>query len=209
MATCRNIGAASCVSGLPRKALRFSVKGYQVRLSRLVLDDVHRVAPDRPLRSLRDCPKSQPTIVVCKPAGHEAERSSVSVSLVTGFNAGGSDMRTFHFDMRNIDFADDLQVTIHGTSYPLTSHSSKTLRSTLNAHPCIGILPAGAVNAFSHFVEVDEDLFPRDAVGWLRVERRPKSGVHLPQVVMIKQHIPEDHLRAYYQETLEFYKQPL
>lgn len=118
-------------------------------------------------------------------------------------------MRTFHLDVRHLKNADDLQVSIHGATHRLSAHSSNTLTAARSVHPALAILSAETANAFTHFVEVDETLFPRDAVGWVRLERPPKPGVHLAQVVMIAQHIPEDYLRAYYQQTLEHYGQPL
>jgi hypothetical protein len=117
-------------------------------------------------------------------------------------------LRTFHFDLRHLKAIDELQVSVHGSTFPLVSHSESTL-TALRGHATLAHLPAEAASRFSHFVNVEEGLFPAHNVGWVRVERPARSGVHLAQVVMIAQHIPEDYLRAYFEQARERYNQPL
>jgi hypothetical protein len=119
-------------------------------------------------------------------------------------------LRTFHFDLRHVKAAaDDLQISVHGTIIPLASHVSNTLLTARSSHPSLTVLPQERLAHFTHFAEIDDSLFPSDNVGWIYLQRAPKPGVHLSQVVMMAQHIPVDYLREYYKETLELYRQPL
>jgi hypothetical protein len=115
----------------------------------------------------------------------------------------------FHFDLRHVHDAASLRINVHGWTSPLQPHTTDTRLSAQAANPALGALPAEAASVFSHFVEVDEALFPKHNVGWIRIEREPRPGVHLAQVVLMAQHIPPDYLRAYYEERLALYKQPL
>jgi hypothetical protein len=117
-------------------------------------------------------------------------------------------MATFQFDLRRVPEHEHLRVSVHGKTFELKGHDSRS-RTALQSSPLGSGLSAEALNRFNRYAEINDDEFPQDCVDWIRVEHPPKPGVHLSQVVLMAMHIPPAHLRAYFAERLEHYKLPL
>ncbi|HEX8199751.1 MAG TPA: hypothetical protein VF590_04635 [Isosphaeraceae bacterium] len=112
-------------------------------------------------------------------------------------------MALFHFDLRHLAGASDLRVAVHGATYDLQPHSASSLAAAGQANPALGVLPPEASRAFTHFSEVDETHFQEEAIRWIQVIRPAPAGVHLSEVVLMAQHLPPGHLRAFYQSRLQ------
>ncbi len=112
-------------------------------------------------------------------------------------------MTLFHFDLRHVPDDSDLQVSVHGSTYELQPHSTSSLKTAQQEHPALAALPVQAQQAFTHFAEVDDAHFQQDGMRWIQVVRPAAPGVHLSEVILMTQYLPEGHLRAFYQAKLK------
>lgn len=110
-------------------------------------------------------------------------------------------MTLFHFDLRHVPDASALGVRVSGTTtaYDLQPHSASSLDAARQQNAALAALPPQAQQAFTHFAEVDAAPFQQDQVRWIRAVRPAAPGVHLPELVLMTQYVPEGHLRAFYQ----------
>ncbi|HYF77309.1 MAG TPA: hypothetical protein VD973_09265 [Symbiobacteriaceae bacterium] len=117
-------------------------------------------------------------------------------------------MATFHFDLRHVPDAASLRVKTLGATHSLQSHSATTLKAAQLSHPALAALPQAARQLFTHFAEVPDAHVEGDGVSWVQVVRPAPSGVHLDQVILMTEYIPEGYLRAFYRERLKLSHQP-
>ncbi len=112
-------------------------------------------------------------------------------------------MAVFHFDLRHMPDASNLEVSVHGSTYDLRPHTASSLKTARREHPALAALPPRAERAFTHFADVDDTHFRQNRIRWIRVVRPAAPGVLLPELVLMTQYLPEGHLRAFYQAKFE------
>jgi len=118
-------------------------------------------------------------------------------------------MTLFHFDLRHREDADDLRVALHGIELELVRHDASSLADAADNHPVLGALPDAVRATFTHHAEIpDEHFAGPPVVRFVQAIKPAAPGVHLPEVAAIAIHLPEDHLRAYYEERLDRAKLP-
>lgn len=117
-------------------------------------------------------------------------------------------MPVFHFDLRHIRDGSPLSVVVQDASYELQSHTAGTRAVAGEANTAFAALSAEAQGTFTHFAEVGDAHFTEEAVRPVQVVRPRKPGVHLAEVVLMIQHLPAGHLRAYYRARFPFRDKP-
>lgn len=113
-------------------------------------------------------------------------------------------MTLFHFDLRYREDADDLRLAFHGSEFELVRHDATSLADAADRHAVLGALPQAAWATFTHRAEIPDAHFAGSpVVRYVQAVKPAAPGVHLPEVAAMAIYLPEDHLRAYYEQRLQ------
>lgn len=111
-------------------------------------------------------------------------------------------MSRFHVSLCHLEDAADLEVYLHGATFPLNPHNDETRADARANHAVLSRVSEEHFNQYSHYADIEAHHLDGDAPRWLQIVRPAKPGSHLHEVVLMSQIIPPDRLWAFYQSDM-------
>lgn len=115
-------------------------------------------------------------------------------------------MKTFHFDLTDLENPNDLFLTVGEHSIELREHDDKTLTASKSSNRLLQTSDL-ARSRLTHFVTLDKTHIGSGNVQLIQLTRKPEEGVHIGQILRLTHHISDNALREFFKQQIQYYSQ--
>lgn len=117
-------------------------------------------------------------------------------------------MKTFHFDLTDLQNGNDLNMTLGAHRIALREHDDKTLAAAAAENRVLGASDLARAN-LTHFATAEPEHLADGNVQLIQLTRAPQPGVQIGQILRLTHHISDSALRAFFKSQIDYYAQPV